>query len=126
MNAKYRVGDVVKILDGSNIPNYAGKRDEIAQKIHELLSLCLEIQRGGHGEGGYPYVRAEISNYTEYLYISIKDNGYSPDAPYDGDYRFDFNCISDRTYKNCKQHLQDLKERVSACTTMNAPTAERI
>lgn len=96
------------------------------EKIHELLDMCLDIQMNGHGTEGYPYIYCVICNYGTEIEICIKDNGFNEKAGYDGKYNFDFNHISERMYKNCREHLYDLKEKVEACTTMNAPTVEHI
>lgn len=94
-------------------------------KIHELLDLCLDIQENGRGEKGYPCVFFSCTNYGTDISILIHDGGFKTGS-YDGEYRFDFAHISPRTYGNCRQHLVDLKERVSTCITTNAPTVEHI
>ena len=94
-------------------------------KIHELLDLCVDIQKNGRGVDGYPYVFFSSGNYGTNLSIMIDDNGFSEEG-YDGEYRFEFSHMSDRTYENCRQHLLDLRKKVDACTTTNAHTAEHI
>ena len=46
------------------------------EKIHELLSLCMEIQEHGYGENGYPYVGFEASNYGTSIEVRIMDDGF--------------------------------------------------
>lgn len=82
-------------------------------KIHELLRFCLMIQEGGEGRDGYPYVSFQTSNYGTQFEISIMDNGFKKDTGYDGMYEFQFDHMGERTYKNCKEHLQDLIRKVS-------------
>lgn len=94
-------------------------------KIHTLLDLCIDIQENGKGEGGYPCVSFNCGNYGTNLLILIDDNGFSKGG-YDGEYRFEFSHMSDRTFENCRQHLLDLRKKVDACTTTNAPTVEHI
>lgn len=95
------------------------------EKIHELLSLCMEIQEHGYGENGYPYVDFEASNYGTSIEVRIMDDGFEPDHGYDGIYRFAFDRISERAYNNCKKHLIDLRKKVQECTDTSANTAER-
>lgn len=95
------------------------------EKIHELLSLCMEIQEHGYGENGYPYVGFETSNYGTSIEVRIMDDGFRSGHGYDGIYSFAFDRISERTYSNCKKHLDDLRKKVQECTDTSVNTAER-
>lgn len=81
------------------------------EKIIQLFSLCLHIQKNTSGESG-PYVKFETSNYGKDVWVLIMDKGFSSSCVYDGDYTFSFTDIPDRTYENCKNHLLDLLKEV--------------
>lgn len=88
-------------------------QDEILCKIHELLNMCLKIQMGGEGEKGYPFVYFGCSNYGTNLHIVIDDNGFKKESFDSGSgYFFDLNRINERTYNNCKAHLEELIGRL--------------
>lgn len=77
------------------------------EKIHELLDMALCVQMHGRGENNHPYVKFETSNYGNNIEITIKDGGFDS-SRYDGEYRLSFSDLDCRTYRNCKEHLQDL------------------
>lgn len=97
------------------------------EKINELFDMCLYIQMRGAGENGYPYIDFVSTNYGGDVTIYISDNGFKSGIGYDGKYDISFAYVSDRTYQNCKKHLEDLKAEVDACTEdIYAQTAEHI
>lgn len=77
------------------------------EKIHELLDMALCIQMHGSGEKDHPYVKFTTSNFATNVEIMIKDSGFDSDR-YDGEYNLAFDEMDCRTYRNCKDHLQDL------------------
>lgn len=85
------------------------------EKIIQLFSLCIRIQKNTSGESG-PYVKFETSNYGRNVWISIIDKGFCSRDVYDGDYVFSFADIPDRVYENCKNHLLDLLKEVQGET----------
>lgn len=99
--------------------------------IHELLNIALDIIEKGKGENGYPYVDMSVSNYGTELIIEIMDDGFRPGHPYDGIYEFDIRGeISERRYNACKEHLNELREKVKGvddvCMDTSAHAAETI
>lgn len=53
------------------------------KKIHKLLDLVLDIQEGGIGENGYPYISVEFSNYGSRIFLCAQENGFVADRDYD-------------------------------------------
>ena len=99
--------------------------------IHELLNIALDIIEKGQGENGYPYVYMSVSNYGTELRIEIMDDGFISGHPYDGIYEFDIRGeISERRYNACKEHLNELREKVKGvddvCMDTSAHAAETI
>lgn len=85
-------------------------------KIMELFGIVLKIQSEGVGQEGYPYINFTSSNYGSFVEIQIKDNGFGCSSGYDGVYIFDKNYFSERTYQNCKEHLEELVRKAKKCT----------
>ena len=101
------------------------------KEIHELLDIALDIIEKGRGENGYPYVYMSVSNYGTELRIEIMDDGFRPGHTYDGIYEFDIRGeISERRYNACKEHLNELREKVKGvddvCMDTSAHAAETI
>lgn len=101
------------------------------KEIHELLDIAFDIIKKGQGENGYPYVYMSVSNYGTELIIEIKDDGFRQGHPYDGIYEFDIRGeISERRYNACKEHLNELREKVKGvddvCMDTSAHAAETI
>ena len=82
------------------------------EKLFKLINLALDIQERGKGVDGFPFVLVSSSNYGEGVRIEVMDDKYRSGAPYDGCYTFNhLRKTSDRVYKTCLEHLEEMKEK---------------
>lgn len=82
------------------------------RKLLELMNLAIDISKMGDGKRGFPDIDISGSTYIRGITIKIRDAGFDQAGPRDGDYWFGFDGgISDRTYSDCKRHLEELKAR---------------
>ena len=78
-----------------------------------LLELALKIIKNDCNKPGTPYVEVTLSNYGTNICFRVKDSGFITELPYDGIYEFDFDVpLSRRMYDSCKNHLQELSDRM--------------
>lgn len=78
--------------------------------VHELLDMALCIQSWRNKQKNHPYVKFSSTDYG--VEIFIIDGGIDSRRGYDGEYRLSFEEVEGRTYRNCKEHLQDLIKQI--------------
>lgn len=82
------------------------------EKLHKILTLVLEITERGQGENGYPYVSLWISNYGYPIWVTAKNNGFSPESKYDINILVESDADADKAIEALEELLKKAVDKI--------------
>lgn len=82
------------------------------EKLHKILTLVSEITERGEGVDGYPYVSLGISNYGYPIWVTAKNNGFSPEGKYDIDIFVESDADADKAIEALEELLKKAVDKI--------------